>query len=135
MQGSPVGTIQHHRHRYRRSSEDELAALVLRGCSEDSNGEGGRAERMPPHRDVVQILEDAHAKGANRACIGLALSLEGLNRGLLRRTLGDKNRSVDSDRLVRVRFIVRTDGSCSRDTVTLAQAKLGEGTRISSRVI
>jgi hypothetical protein len=108
---------------------------VLRGCSEDSNGEGGRAERMPPHRDVVQILEDAHAKGANRACIGFALSLEGLNRGLLRRTLGDKNRSVDSDRLVRVRFIVRTDGSCSRDTVTLAQAKLGEGTRISSRVI
>jgi hypothetical protein len=108
MQGSPAGTI---RHRYRRSSGDELAALVLRGCSEDGNGEGCRAERMPPHRDVVQILEDAHAKGANRACIGFTLSLEGLNRGLLRGTLGDKNRSIDSDRLVRVRFIVRTDGS------------------------
>ena len=35
------------------SSEDELVALVLRGCSEDSNGEGGHAERMPPHRNVI----------------------------------------------------------------------------------
>jgi hypothetical protein len=26
---------------------------------------------MPPHRDVIQILEDVHAKGVNRACIGL----------------------------------------------------------------
>jgi hypothetical protein len=63
------------------SSEDELAALVLRGCSEDSNGEGGRAEGMPPRRDIIQILEDAHAKGVNHACIGFALGLEGLNRG------------------------------------------------------
>jgi hypothetical protein len=39
---------------------------VLRGCSEDGNGEGGRA-CMPSHRDVIQILEDAHAKGVNRA--------------------------------------------------------------------
>ena len=53
------------------SSEDELAALELRSCSKDSNGEGGRAERMPPHRDVVQILEGAHAKGVNRALTGL----------------------------------------------------------------
>ena len=58
------------------SSEDELAALVLRGCSEDSNSQGGRAERMTPHRNVIQILEDAHAKGVNRAYIGFALGLE-----------------------------------------------------------
>jgi hypothetical protein len=58
------------------SSEDELAALVLRGCCKDSNCEGGRAERVPPHRDVIQILEDTHAKGVNRACIGFALGLE-----------------------------------------------------------
>jgi hypothetical protein len=63
------------------SSEDELAALVLRGCSEDSNGEGDRAERMPPHRDIIQIFKDAHAKGVNRACIGFTLGLEKLNRG------------------------------------------------------
>jgi hypothetical protein len=61
-------------------SEDELAALVLRGCSEDSNGEGGRAKHIPPDRDVIQILEDAHAKVVNRACIGFALRLEGLNK-------------------------------------------------------
>jgi hypothetical protein len=104
------------------SSEDELAALVLRGCSEDSNGEGGRAERMPPHRDIIQILEDAHAKGVNRACIVSALGLEKLNRGRLRLTLADKNRSVDSDCLVRVRFIVRTDGSCSGYKVGASKA-------------
>ncbi len=63
------------------SSEDELAALVLRGCSEDSDGDGGRAEGMPPHRNVIQILEDMHAKGVNRACTGFALVLGGLNRG------------------------------------------------------
>jgi hypothetical protein len=62
-------------------SEDELAALVLRGCSEDSNGEGGRAERIPPHRDVIQILEDVHAKGVDRACIRFVLGLDGLNSG------------------------------------------------------
>jgi hypothetical protein len=56
------------------SSENELAALVLRSCSKDSNGEGGRAKRMPPHRDVIQILEDVDAKGVNRACIGFPLS-------------------------------------------------------------
>jgi hypothetical protein len=53
------------------SSEDKLAALVLRSCSEDSNGKGGCAKRVPPHRDIIQILEDAHAKGVNRACTGL----------------------------------------------------------------
>jgi hypothetical protein len=68
------------------SSEDELAALVLRGCSEDSNSEGGHcrhAEHMPPHRDVIQIFGDVHAKleGVNRACIRFALGLERLNRG------------------------------------------------------
>jgi hypothetical protein len=66
------------------SSEDELAALVLRGCSEDGNGEGDHclhAEHMSPHRDVIQIFGDVHAKGVNRACIGFALGLEGLNRG------------------------------------------------------
>ena len=63
------------------SSEDELAVLVLRDCSDDSDSKGGCAERMPPHRDVIQILEDAHTKGVNRACIGFALDLEGLYRG------------------------------------------------------
>jgi hypothetical protein len=41
------------------SSEDEVAALVLRirDCCEGRNGEGGRSERMPPHRDVVCTLK------------------------------------------------------------------------------
>jgi hypothetical protein len=104
------------------SLEDELASLVLRGCSEDSNGEGSRAKCMPPHRDVIEILEYPHAKGINCACIGFALGLELLNRGRLRRTLSDKNRGVDSDRLVRVRFIFGTDGSCSRNKVGAGEA-------------
>ena len=37
--------------------------------------------------------------------------------------MGDKNRSVDSDRLVRVRFIVRTDGSCRGDKVGTGEAE------------
>ena len=63
------------------SSEDELGALEHRGCSEDSNGERDRAERMPPHRNVIQILEDVHAEGINRACVGFSLGLEALKRG------------------------------------------------------
>jgi hypothetical protein len=59
-------------------SKDELAALVLRGRSEV--GDGRCAECMP-HRYIIQILEDAHAKGVDCACIGFALGLEGLNRG------------------------------------------------------
>jgi hypothetical protein len=114
------------------SLEDELAALVLRGCSEDGNGEEGHcrhAEHMPPHRDVIQIFEDAHAEGVNRACIGFALGLEGLDRldrgCMIMSYLGrysSKNRSVDSDRLVRVQFIVRTDGSCSGNKVGTGKA-------------
>ena len=57
------------------SSKDELAALVLRSCREDSNGKGGRAESMPPYRDVIQILEDAHAKSVNRACMAFTQRL------------------------------------------------------------
>ena len=48
--------------------EDELAALVLRRRCEDGNDEGGRAERVPPHRDVVEVLEEAHAKGVDHTC-------------------------------------------------------------------
>ena len=60
-------------------SKDELAALVLWGCCEDSNGEGGCAERMPPHRDIFQTREDAHSKGVDHALIKFILGLEGLN--------------------------------------------------------
>jgi hypothetical protein len=42
-------------------------------------------------------------------------------------TLGDKNRSVDSDRLVRVRFIVCTDGSCRGDEVGTGEAEKKRG--------
>ena len=48
--------------------EDELAALVLRRRCEDGNDEGGRAERVPPHRDVVEVLKEAHAKGVDHTC-------------------------------------------------------------------
>lgn len=37
--------------------EDKLAALVRRGLGEDGDDEGGRAEGMPPHGDVVQISQ------------------------------------------------------------------------------
>ena len=61
--------------------EDELATLELRSCSEDGNGEGDRSERIPPHGYVIQMLEDMHAEGVNRACIEFALSLGSLNKG------------------------------------------------------
>ena len=49
-------------------SEDELAALMLRSCCEDSNHERSRTKRMPPHGNIIQVLENAHAKGVDRAC-------------------------------------------------------------------
>ena len=52
--------------------EDKLAALVLRRRCEDGNDEGGRAERVPPHRDVVEVLEEAHAKGVDHTCGGVS---------------------------------------------------------------
>jgi hypothetical protein len=42
---------------------------VLRGRGEDSDDEGSRANGMPPYRDVVKILEDAHAKSIDRAYV------------------------------------------------------------------
>jgi hypothetical protein len=52
----------------------------------------------------------------------------------MRRTLGNKNRSIDSDCLVRVRFIVRTDGSCGGYKVGAGKAGMGEGAQVSTRV-
>jgi hypothetical protein len=49
----------------------------------------------------------------------------------LRRTLGDKNHSVDSDRLARVSFIVHTDGSCIGDKVGTGEA----GRRNANRLV
>ena len=46
--------------------------------------------------------------------------VEGIN---WRYTLGEKNHSVDPDRLVRVRFVVRTDSSRSRDKGGACEAK------------
>ena len=48
--------------------EDEFTALVLGRRGEDSNDEGGRAERVPPHGDVVEVLEEAHTKGVDHTC-------------------------------------------------------------------
>jgi hypothetical protein len=50
------------------------------------------------------------------------LWVPGMNRGQLGRTLGNKNRSVDSDRLVRVQFIVHIDDSCGGDKVGAGEA-------------
>lgn len=49
--------------------EDKLAALVLRGRCEDGDDEGSRANGMPPYRDAVEILEDAHAKSIDCAYV------------------------------------------------------------------
>jgi len=49
------------------------------------------------------------------------LKLEGLDRG----ALGNKNRSIGSDCLVRVGLIVCTDGSCSGDQVGVGEAGRG----------
>jgi hypothetical protein len=50
-------------------SKDELSALELRSSCEDSNDEGSGAKRMPPDGDIIQVLEDAHAKGVDCTCI------------------------------------------------------------------
>src|SRR6266436_7019878 len=63
------------------SLEDELATLVLRSCSEDSNGEGGRSKRMPPHRDIIQVLENVYTEGIYRAYIIFSRGLKGKNKG------------------------------------------------------
>jgi hypothetical protein len=49
--------------------EDKLAALVLRGRGEDSDDEGSRTKGMPPYRDGIEILEDAHAKSIDCAYV------------------------------------------------------------------
>jgi len=51
--------------------EDELAALVLRGGCKDGDDEGSSANGMPPYGHGVQILENAHAKGVDRAYVGV----------------------------------------------------------------
>jgi hypothetical protein len=48
--------------------EDKSAALVLRRGGEDGDNKRGRTERVPPHGDVVEILEEAHAKGIDHTC-------------------------------------------------------------------
>jgi len=37
----------------------------------DSNGEGGHAEGMSPHRVIIHVLENADVKGVDHACIRL----------------------------------------------------------------
>ena len=58
-------------------SEDDLAALVSPGHCEYGLEEGGRAEHMPLHGDIIQVIEDAHAKRIDRAGNGLI----GVSRG------------------------------------------------------
>ncbi len=55
-------------------SENELALLVLRSCCEYSNGEESRANRVPPHKDIFRVIENAHAKGADGACLARGLA-------------------------------------------------------------
>ena len=102
------------------SSEDKLTALVLRGCSENSNGKV--VPRACHHTETLfRYLRMCTPKVLIVPSSSL-LWVPGMNRGQLGRTLGDKNRSVDSDRLVRVQFIVHIDDSCSGDEVGAGEA-------------
>ena len=43
-------------------SKDELAAFVSAVCRcENCHDEGCRAEHMPSHRDIYQVIKDSHA--------------------------------------------------------------------------
>ena len=42
---------------------------MLRGCCKDGDNEGSSANGMPPYGDRVQILENTHAKGVDRAYV------------------------------------------------------------------
>jgi hypothetical protein len=53
-------------------SEDEFAALMLRSCCENGNDEGSGAKRVPPHGNVIQVLENTHTKGVDQAYIRLS---------------------------------------------------------------
>lgn len=90
-----TGTIDERR-------EDELTALVLRGRCEDGDGKQGRPKRMQPQRDIARVLKNAHGR-----------DYKGI-RGV-RGSLGKKDLSIDSICLVRVRFVIRANGSRSGD--------------------
>ena len=97
-----TGTIDEHR-------EDELAALVLRGRCENGDGKRGHPKRMQHTETSFEVLENAHGQDHKR--------IKGL-----RRTLGKKDLSIDSNCLVRVRSVVRTNGSRSGDKVGAGKA-------------
>jgi hypothetical protein len=59
----------------------KLALPVLRSCCEYGNDEEGRANRVPPHKDIFRVIENAHAKGVDGAC--LARGLAGDSSGYL----------------------------------------------------
>ncbi len=45
------------------------------------DGEGGRSKRMPPHGDIIQVLENVYTKGIYRACIVFGQGLKMKNKG------------------------------------------------------
>jgi hypothetical protein len=81
------------------------------------------------HEDIIQVIKNAHAK---RILIVLATGLIGDSRAweddYSALYLGYKSRGLDPDSLVLVRFVVRTDSSCSQGlmpVIGMWQVELG----------
>jgi hypothetical protein len=66
---------------------------------------------MSRHGDIIQVIEVANAKRIDRACTGLIGVSRDWEDDYAALYLGDKGRGLDPDRVVRVRFVVRTDCS------------------------
>ena len=83
--------------------EDELAGLVLGRSSEHGDDERGRADGVPPDRDVVDVPEEVHTKGVDEA-------------------LRDEHRGINADRNARLRNEVRVEGRESGDEIRATEA-------------
>jgi hypothetical protein len=93
---------------------------VLRRRGEDGDDERGRAKRVPPHRDIVEVLEEAHPKGVDHACSMLGQS--STNQGRL--TLSEQDSGIDPDRLARAGLEIGTEGACGGDKVGTCEARV-----------
>jgi hypothetical protein len=75
------------------------------------------------HGDIIQVIEDAHVKGIDRACNGVERVSRECEGDCAALYLGDKSGGLGPDRLSLVCSIVRTDSSWSRDKVGACEAR------------
>jgi hypothetical protein len=78
---------------------------------------------MPAHRDIIQVVEDAHAKHIDRACNGFNRVSREWDDDCTALYLSDKSRGLDPDRLVQDQFVCCVDSSRSRDEVGACRAR------------